>query len=281
MKPFSYIIPVTLSLLLLSCVSKKKFTAMKSNYDNSMLEQKTCATDLEKLKIDNTDLLKKNKDLTAQVDYLKKNGDLFLNTLQEMSVLSSKQAEGMKASLKSLSEKDAYIKDLNSAIRRKDSLNLNLVLNLKSSLANVNDKDINIKVEKGVVYVDLSDKLLFTSGQYTVTEKAKPILGKIASILNAHPELDVMVEGHTDSIPYASSVLIDNWDLSVKRATSVARVLEKQYKISPVRITAAGHSKFQPVASNKTSEGRMQNRRTRIIILPQLDQFFKLMVNKK
>jgi chemotaxis protein MotB len=158
---------------------------------------------------------------------------------------------------------------------------MNLVTNLKSSLANVNDKDINIKVEKGVVYVDLSDKLLFNSGQYTVTEKAKGVLGKIASILNAHPELDVMVEGHTDSIAYRNPVLTDNWDLSVKRATSVVRILEKQYNINPVRMTAAGHSKYLAVASNATAEGRALNRRTRIIILPQFDQFFKLLVKKQ
>ena len=153
-------------------------------------------------------------------------------------------------------------------------------MNLKRSLADINDKDINIKVEKGVVYIDISDRLLFNSGQYTVTNEAKTVLGKVANVLNAHPDLDVMVEGHTDSIPIHNNVITDNWDLSVKRATSVVRILENQYKISPIRMTAAGHSKFTPVATNDNKDGRALNRRTRIIILPQLDQFFKLMVKQ-
>jgi chemotaxis protein MotB len=195
-----------------------------------------------------------------------------------MSVLSGKQAESMKESLKTISERNSYIKDLQSAISRKDSLNMVLVMNLKSSLADVNDQDINIKVEKGVVYIDISDKLLFNSGQYTVTEKAKQVLGKIAKVLNAHPDIDLMVEGHTDNVPIHNSVLFDNWDLSVKRATSVVRILQEQYKIDPKRMSAAGHGKYDPVASNDNADGRALNRRTRIIILPQLDQFFKLLV---
>jgi chemotaxis protein MotB len=280
MKTLRYIIPLLIPVCMISCVSKKKYRALQSNYNTTLEAQKLCGSDLDKLKADNADLNKKNKDLNAQVDYLKKNGDQVLNTLQEMSVLSGKQAENMKQSLKSLSEKDGYIQNLQTAMRHKDSLNMALVMNLKSSLKDINDKDINIKVDKGVVYVDLSDKLLFNSGQYAVTASAKNVLGKIASILNAHPELDIMVEGHTDSIPIATAMLTDNWDLSVKRATSVVRVLEKEYKISPIRMTAAGHGKYAPVASNKNKEGRSLNRRTRIIILPQLDQFFKLMVKK-
>jgi chemotaxis protein MotB len=155
-----------------------------------------------------------------------------------------------------------------------------LVTNLKSSLANINDSDINIKVEKGVVYIDISDKMLFNSGQYKVTENAQKVLGKIANVLNAHPDIDLMVEGHTDSVPIHNTILEDNWDLSVKRATSVVRILQEKYKIDPKRMSAAGHGKFDPIASNATKEGRALNRRTRIIILPELDQFFKLLVKK-
>jgi len=192
-------------------------------------------------------------------------------------VLSSKQAESVKQSLESMSKKDAYIMNLQSAITRKDSLNLILVSNLKSSLRDVNDKDINIKVEKGVVYVDISDKLLFNSGKYAVTDNARSVLGKVAQVLNAHPDIDVIVEGHTDNVPMHNACIDDNWDLSVKRATSVVRILENQYKIAPSRMTAAGKSKFDQVASDDSENGRALNRRTRIIIMPQLDQFFKLM----
>jgi chemotaxis protein MotB len=266
---------------MISCVSSKKYASLDSNYQKSISSQKACESLMGEMQAENLDLAKKNKELNDQIDYLRKNNNQIVNALQDMSVLSTKQAESVKQSLKNISEKDNYIKDLQSAIARKDSLNLNLVMNLKGSLADVNDKDISIKVDKGVVYVDISDKLLFNSGQYTVTEKAKGVLGKIATILNAHPELDVMVEGHTDSIAIHNSVLLDNWDLSVKRATSVIRVLEKQYKINPIRMTATGHGKYIPVASNKTPDGRALNRRTRIIILPQLDQFFKLLVKKQ
>ncbi len=280
MKTFYYILALGTVTGMLSCVSAKKFKSLNSNYERAASGQKDCESSLSKLQAENSELSKKNNDLESQVSYLQKNSSQVLSTLQDMSVLSGKQAESMKQSLQTLSEKDAYIKNLQSAIARKDSLNLNLVMNLKSSLANINDKDIDIKVDKGVVYVDISDKLLFNSGEYAVTEKAKPVLGKIATILNAHPELDVMVEGHTDSIAIRNAVLQDNWDLSVKRATSVVRILEKQYKINPERMTAAGHGKYDPVASNANAEGRALNRRTRIIILPQLDQFFKLLIKK-
>ena len=197
-----------------------------------------------------------------------------------MSILSGTQAESMKESLKTIAERNAYINNLQSAIMRKDSLNMILVTNLKSSLADVNDKDINIKVEKGVIYVDISDKLLFNTGEYNVTENAKLVLSKIANVMNAHSDIDLMVEGHTDSNPIHNAILEDNWDLSVKRATSVVRILQTQYKIDPKRMTAAGHGKYDPIASNETANGKALNRRTRIIILPQLDQFFKLLIKK-
>ncbi len=280
MKTIKYAALLGLSTLLFSCVATKKYDALNASYQRSLESDKSCEDQLNAMKSMNNDLNNKNKDLTDQVDYLKKNSNQVLSTLQDMSVLSGKQAESMKQSMATLSEREAYIKDLQSAIQRKDSLNLNLVLNLKKSLGNTDDQDINIKVEKGVVYIDISDKLLFNSGQYTVTNKAKPVLGKIANVLNAHPELDVMVEGHTDSVPIHNAVLADNWDLSVKRATSVIRILEQEYKISPVRMTAAGHGKYDPVAENNSASGRALNRRTRIIVLPQLDQFFKLMVKE-
>jgi len=280
MKKINYFFVLGFSILMFSCVSSKKYAALKSDYQKSQLSQKDCESLTERLKAMNNDLTNQNKSLADQVDYFKKSSNQVLNTLQDMSVLSGKQAESMKESLKTLAERNAYIKDLQSAIMRKDSLNMILVMNLKSSLADVNDKDVNIKVEKGVVYIDISDKMLFNTAEYKVTESAKEVLGKIATILNAHPDLDLMVEGNTDSVPIHNAILYDNWDLSVKRATSVVRILQEQYKIDPLRMTAAGHGKYDPVASNKTVNGRALNRRTRIIILPQLDQFFKLYLKK-
>jgi len=121
---------------------------------------------------------------------------------------------------------------------------------------------------------------LFNSGKFAVTENAKKVLGKVAKVLNAYPDIEFMVEGHTDTVPIFTNCMDDNWDLSVKRATSVVRILQKQYEINPSRMTASGHSEYIPVATNSTADGRALNRRTRIIILPQLDQFFKLMIKK-
>jgi len=284
---FKTFIILSLSALLFSCVSTKKYSSLNSEYQKTRSSLNACDDLTNKLKNENTTLSgtndglnKQNKLLDDQISYLKKSSNQVLNTLQDMSVLSGKQAESMKESLKTISEGNSYIKNLQSAIMRKDSLNMVLVTNLKSALTDVNDQDINIKVEKGVIYIDISDKLLFNSGQYAVTENAGRVLGKIAKVLNAHPDIDLMVEGHTDSIPIHNSVLDDNWDLSVKRATSVVRILQNQYKIDPKRMSASGHGKYDPIASNETKEGRALNRRTRIIILPQLDQFFKLLVKK-
>jgi chemotaxis protein MotB len=161
---------------------------------------------------------------------------------------------------------------------RKDSLNMALVMNLKGAIGNLDDQDINIKVDKGVVYIDISDKLLFTSGKYQVTDQAKTVLGKVAAVLKNQPDIEFMVEGHTDNVPYrGGGQLLDNWDLSVKRATAVVRILQNEYGLDPAKMAAAGRSEYKPVAENTNTEGKAANRRTRIVILPQLDQFFKLL----
>jgi len=156
-----------------------------------------------------------------------------------------------------------------------------LVMNLKGAVGNLDDKDINIKVDKGVVFIDISDKLLFKSGSYDINDNAKVVLGKVAAVLKNQPDIEFMVEGHTDNIPYKKGVLIDNWDLSVKRSTSVVRILQNQYGLDPAKMSAAGRSEYLPVADNSTPDGKASNRRTRIVILPQLDQFFKLLEPKK
>jgi len=203
-----------------------------------------------------------------------------LKQLEDMSVISTSQAQSIRQSLQNLGAKDAYIHDLRSAMAHKDSLNMALVSNLKGAIGDLNDKDINIKVDKGVVYIDISDKLLFKSGSYNVTENAKKVLGKVAAVLKNQPDIEFMVEGHTDNKPFHHGDLLDNWDLSVKRATSVIRILQYKYGLEPTHIAAAGRSEYLPVDSNTTAEGRALNRRTRIIILPQLDQFFKLLEKK-
>lgn len=215
--------------------------------------------------------------LNKQIAFLKENNNQALKQLENLSVISSSQAESIKKSLENIGSKDAYIKDLQAAINRKDSLNMALVMNLKGAIGNMDDKDINIKVDKGVVYIDISDKMLFKSGSYDITDRAKEVLGKVATVLKNQPDIEFMVEGHTDNVAFSSGILMDNWDLSTKRATSVVRVLQKQYGLEPSRMTAAGRGEYKPLSDNTTAEGKATNRRTRIVILPQLDQFFKLL----
>src|SRR4029079_1216992 len=219
--------------------------------------------------------------LQKENEYLKQNSTTLLNQLQALSVMSSSQAESVKKSLENIGAKDAYIQNLQQAISKKDSLNMVLVMNLKGAIGNLDDKDINIKVDKGVVYIDISDKLLFKSGKYEVTNDAKTVLGKVALVLKNQPDIEFMVEGHTDNVPYSKGVLVDNWDLSCKRATSVIRILQNQYGLDPAKMAAAGRSEYKPVVANDTPEGKATNRRTRIVILPQLDQFFKLLETKR
>jgi len=215
--------------------------------------------------------------LSEQLAQQKSNNSVFVSQLKDLSVISNSQAESIKKSLDNLSSKDNYIQGLQSAMARKDSLNMNLVMNLKGAIGNLDDKDINIKVDKGVVYIDISDKLLFKSGSFDISDKAKPVLEKVAKVLVNQPDIEFLVEGHTDNQAFHDGLLMDNWDLSVKRATTIVRTLQKQYGIPPQRMSASGRGEFLPVTTNDTPEGRAANRRTRIVILPQLDQFFKLL----
>ena len=214
--------------------------------------------------------------LTEQNQFLKANNQDLINNIGNLTTLSQKGAENLEMSLESMKEKDIRIQRMQDAVTKKDSVTLALVTSLKGVLGNMSDEDIEINVEKGVVYVSISDKLLFRSGSYTVTSRAKEVLGKVATVVNNKPELEFMVEGHTDNVPIKIDGIVDNWDLSVKRATAVVRILEKDFGVAPARMTAAGRSFYIPIADNDTAANRAKNRRTRIVILPKLDQFYDL-----
>ena len=294
-----YLCMIVASLTLFSCVSTKKleaekakyfelsgnYLALQSKYREAQDEIKRLTALLDKATTQLTDHRASSETtiaaLNKQIDFLKQNNNTVLNQLKDLSVVTGSQAESIRKSLDNIGAKDLYIQDLQGSIARKDSLNMALVMNLKGAIGNLDDKDINIKVDKGVVYVDISDKLLFKSGSYDVTDRAKEVLGKVAKVLNAQPEIEFMVEGHTDSLPMRGGSILDNWDLSVKRATTVVRILQDTYGLDPKRMTAAGRSQYLPLTDNSNAEGRAANRRTRIVILPQLDQFFKLLETKK
>jgi len=276
------------ALLFTSCVSSKKFKAAQAKIDSLTAANAKLASDLKNCNdltaqdaSQKTALQNQIDALNKQIDFLKQNHDATLKQLQDLSVISNSQAESIKKSLDNIGSKDAYIQNLQNELAHKDSLNMALVMNLKGAIGNMDDKDINIKVDKGVIYIDISDKLLFKSASYDVNDAAKAVLGKVATVLKAQPDIEFMVEGHTDNKAYHHpGQLKDNWDLSVKRATSVVRILQTQYGLDPAHITAAGRGEYVPVSTNDTDEGRAANRRTRIVILPQLDQFFKLLEKK-
>jgi chemotaxis protein MotB len=284
MKSYQIFAILLLSAGFFSCVSNKKFEqaqkASQARYDSINGIANRLQSSLATCNDSADARAKRISGLEAQNAFLKENNTQALKQLQDLSVITGTQAESIKKSLENIGAKDVYIMDLQKEMARKDSLNMVLVMNLKGAIGNMSDEDINIKVDKGVVFIDISDKLLFKSGSYDITPRAKEVLGKVALVLKNQSDLEFMVEGHTDSIPYKRPPLLDNWDLSVKRATAVVRILQNEYGLSPEHITAAGRSQYAPVTTNTTPEGRASNRRTRIVILPQLDQFFKLLETK-
>jgi chemotaxis protein MotB len=276
MKTLKFIALMFLALLT-SCVSQKKYSDLENksqSFENSL---KLCQSEQIVSETNLANEKNKAEKLENQLEYFKSTNTNLLERLSDLSVVSKTGAESIKKSLEALNEQNKYIKDLTTSMQRKDSLNLVLVMNLKRSLADFDDEDIAIEVKKGVVYVSISDKMLFKSGSYKISDRAEEVIGKIAKIVNDHNDLDILVEGHTDSVPIYTECMLDNWDLSVKRATSIVRLMQKEFGVEPARMTAAGRSEFIPKASNETKDGRMMNRRTEIIILPKLDQFFNLL----
>lgn len=251
-----------------SCGSKKKIAELEAKnkeiqdlLNSATIKLNTCLTE--------RDLLNR------QVEDLRHDKSDLMNTRDNLTTLSSKGAQNLEKSLESLKEKDLKITRLQDALTRKDSVTLALVTSIKRAVG-VNDPDIEVNVEKGVVYISIADKLLFKSGSYQVTDRAKEVLGKVAKIVQDKPDFECMVEGHTDNVPIKNPVLQDNWDLSVKRATSIVRLLQNDFGIDPKRLVASGRGEYIPLTSNDTAEGRATNRRTRILVLPKIDQFYDM-----
>ncbi|WP_298516433.1 OmpA family protein [uncultured Kordia sp.] len=268
------LLAATATIVLSSCVSKKDFADLEARHKetkdllnsatvklNACLEEKASAT------------AKANALEDRVADLKKTNNDLIENT-KEMTVLTAKGADNLEKSLESMKEKDLKITRLQDALNKKDSVTLAIVSSLKKAVG-IDDPDIEINVEKGVVFISIADKLLFKSGSYNVTSKAKEVLGKVAKVVNSKPDFECMVEGHTDNVPYKKGVLIDNWDLSVKRSTSIIRVLQ-ELGVNPGQLIAAGRSHYVPLVENDTAENRAINRRTRIVVLPKIDQFYDM-----
>ena len=263
------VIALSVLALLTSCVSKKKYTDLEAKNKETQDLLNTATVKLNSC-------LEEKAGLTATVASLKEQNQGLISTSKDMTILSTKGAENIEKALETIKEKDLKISRMQDALTKKDSVTLALVTSLKSSVG-ISDPDIEINVEKGVVFISIADKLLFKSGSYEVTDKAKGVLAKVAKVVNDKPDFECMVEGHTDTDPLrGNAVLLDNWDLSVKRSTAIIRVLTKDLAVNPAQLIAAGRSSYIPLVPNDTAENKARNRRTRIVVLPKIDQFYDM-----
>lgn len=254
-----------------SCVSKKQFDALNTNYKQSLENLAERQREIQDLRGQNTGLSSENSLLKDQNNALKSSLDACLSNSGKSSANIDKLVGEINAS-------NSYIKQLISTNSKNDSLNLALSNKLKRTLDDVTDKDVEVKVLKGVVMISLSDKMLYPVGRYDVLPAAQGVLGKVAKVINDYDTYSVLIEGNTDNTPLSSvSSPRDNWELSALRATSVAKILQSQFGVNPNRITAGGRGEFNPKTTNASVSGRAENRRTEIIIMPKLEEFMKLM----
>lgn len=271
------LIAAGLGLMLTSCVSKKEYEALNGKYVKALDELgvyegrlQQCKSEKSALEGDINGLNGKIGGLNGQISTLEK-------ALESCTNLSKQGNTNVTKLIDEINSSNAYIKKLISTNQKNDSLNRALSDRLKRSLDDVNDQDVSIQVKKGVVFISLSDKMLFQSGKFEINPGAATVLAKIGKVVDDYKDYDILIEGHTDNVPMASKTLVDNWDLGAMRATAIARYMQTQLQVNPARITAGSRSEYIPKASNLTPEGRAINRRTEIIIMPKLEEFMKLM----
>jgi chemotaxis protein MotB len=265
-----------LTLVSTSCVSKKKFASLEAKNKEIQDLLNTTTVKLNLCNEEKSGLNSSLSTLKEQFESLKKNNSDLINNMGSLTTLSTKGAQNIEKALETIKEKDLKISRMQDALTKKDSVTLALVTSLKSSVG-ISDPDIEVNVEKGVVFISIADKLLFKSGSYVVSDKAKEVLAKVAKVVNDKPTFECMVEGHTDNVPFTGNAyLIDNWDLSVKRSTAIIRVLTKELKVNPAQLIAAGRSEYIPLVENNTADNRSKNRRTRIVVLPKIDEFYDM-----
>ena len=257
------------ALLATSCGTKKKIATLESKNKEIQDLLNSCSIKLNMC-------LTEKESISNQIEFLKKSNSDLLATMGNMTTLSTKGAQNIEKALETIKEKDLKITRMQDALTKKDSVTLALVTSIKSSVG-ISDPDIEVNVEKGVVFISIADKLLFKSGSYLVSERAKEVLAKVAKIINDKPTFECMVEGHTDNVPFiGNTILLDNWDLSSKRSTAIVRVLTNDLKVNPKQLIAAGRGEFIPLVENNSVVNRAINRRTRIVILPKIDEFYEM-----
>lgn len=265
-------VTVLAASMLTSCVSKKKYVALEEDYNQTRSSLQKTQVEKEELEERLGAIEERVSDYNAKINSLKDENDQKLE-MNELTAMSNANKRKMRETLKNVDpEKLAQAETL------EDSINLAVSHNLKNQISSESSDDVDITIDKTVVMINVSDKLLFRSGSHRVSRDAYPLLEKLAEVINSEPSMEVMVEGHTDSQTMVeNSYLIDNWDLSVRRATAIVRLLQDRFEVAPEKLIAAGRSSYKPLVDNDTAENRAKNRRTRIVILPNLDKFLALL----
>ncbi|GIV42340.1 MAG: cell envelope biogenesis protein OmpA [Vicingaceae bacterium] len=317
MKSVKILSVVALSFYLFSCVPARKFEEIKAKQEKCEEERTSLAAAKMNLENENSELKNKIKQINEEIEglrqdttvmgtslrqlrtnydqinrtyqlLLEKNRELLagnaeetrklMGELQKLQSDLQKKEDALKILEMQLTEREAKVKELEKILSEKDKAVKELKAKVQAALLGFENNGLTIEQKNGKIYVSLEENLLFKTGSYTVDKKGEEVLKKLGKMLEQNPEINIMVEGHTDNVPYKGSGTIkDNWDLSVLRATSVARIILSSAKIDPKRIVAAGRGEFFPIASNDTPEGRAKNRRTEIILTPKVDELLKIL----
>ncbi len=266
-------VTVLAATMLTSCVSKKKYVALEGELNDTRSTLQKTRVEKEEIEEKYARIEERVADYNAKINSLRTENDGMMK-MNDLTVMSNTTKEKMK---KTISKIDP--EKVKGAKTLEDSINLAVSYNLKQNISEGADEDdIDINVDETVVMINVSDKLLFGSGSYRVTNKAQPLLKKLAEVINSEPAMEVMIEGHTDDRTVVKdSYLKDNWDLSVRRATSIVRLLQDKYDVDPAKLIAAGRSSYQPLVENTNKDNMAKNRRTRIVIIPNLDKFFAML----
>lgn len=274
MKRSITLVAVSGVLIMTSCVSKKKYVALEQELQNTQSTLQKTTVEKQELEGKFAKIESRVADYNAKINSLTQENDEKMVMVDDIVAISNKTKEKMRQTLSKIDQQK-----LQGATSLKDSMNLAVSHNLKNSLSDdiKNDEDISIDIDNTVVMISISDKMLFNSGSYKISNKADGILKKLADVINSEPSLEVMVEGHTDSRTINNAVVEDNWDLSVKRATSIVRKLQSNYSVDPAKLIASGRSSYKPLVENDTKENMAINRRTRIVLLPNMDKFFAML----
>ncbi|QEM13374.1 MULTISPECIES: OmpA/MotB family protein [Mucilaginibacter] len=259
-----------------SCVSSKKYKELDANYTQLQNSTKDLSIKYQTSEQALAVARSRNKSLEEQIDQQKANVTALQDALNKCLNSSSQGNVNISKLVDEINSSNRYIQQLVNAKNKSDSLNMVLTNNLTRSLTPQETQDVDVKVLKGVVYISLSDNMLYKSGSYEVSDKAGATLSKIAKIIMDYSTYDVLIEGNTDNVPISQKNIRNNWDLSALRASSVVQALQTTYQVDPKRLTAGGRGEYNPIADNSTPSGKAQNRRTQIIITPKLDQFMDL-----